>query len=336
MPEVVVNAVEPSVQSNPTPTEADLELALGGGTPKAPVPPTEATPAPAAGNPASPAPVVEQPGQASDTKTDTKIEAPAEAVVDPLAELGLEAEQQETVETVQKRYEESSREARRLVADQQARDKVLAEMGLEVVNTRKGYQLRATEKFKAEIKDEDIPNVLIHLTEEERKLVDPETAKKIQKLTLAETLAKRPPVHAEQEPKMISEIEIHQVFSRLADAKLGDKPLLPGFSEPDVVDTMKRIYQSPTSAKFVEWMQQSPENYDYGLRRFYDAAWRVIAPARARQAAERAKTQQNKENQGKVGSIVSSGSGVRSNATNTSAASETQAQKIAREIASAF
>jgi len=331
MPEVVVNAGEPSVKSNPT--EADLELALGGGTPKAIVPPTDATPAPDAGNPATPAPAVEQPGQAADTKTDTKIVEPE---VDPLAELGMEIEQQETVETVTKRYEESSREARRLVEDQKARDKVLAEMGLEVVNTRKGYQLRATEKFKAEMKDEDIPNVLTHLSEEERKLVDPDIAKKIQKLTLTETLAKRPPVQAEQEPKMISEIEIHQVFTRLAEAKLGDKPLLPGFSEPDVVDTMKRIYNSPTSKSFVEWMQQSPENYDYGLRRFYDSAWRVIAPARARQAAERAKTQQNKENQGKAGSIVSSGTGIRSNATNTSAASETVAQKTAREIATAF
>jgi hypothetical protein len=209
-------------------------------------------------------------------------------------------------------------------------------MGLEVVNTRKGYQLRTTEKFKAEMKDEDIPNVLTHLSEEERKLVDPDIAKKIQKLTLAETLAKRPPVPNEHEPKVISDVEVQQVFSRLAEAKLGDKPLLPGFSEPDVVDTMRRIYNSPTSAKFVEWMQQSPENYDYGLRRFYDAAWRVIAPIRAKQAAERAKTQQNKENQGKAGSIVSSGTGIKSNATNTSAVSETPAQKLAREIATAF
>lgn len=317
----VVNAVEPSVQSKPTVTHADLELALGGGTLKAPVPPTEAIPAPATGNPATPAPVVEQPGQASDTNTDTKIDAPTESVVDPLAELGLEPEQQET---------------RRLVEDQKARDKVLAELGLEVVNTRKGYQLRATEKFKTEIKDEDIPNVLTHLSEEERKLVDPDVARKIQKLTLVETLAKRPPVNAEQEPKMISEIEIQQVFSQLADAKLGDKPLLPGFSEPDVVDTMKRIYHSPTMSKFVEWMQQDSGNYDVGLKMLYGSAWRVIAPARARQAAERAKTQQNKENQRKAGSIVSSGTGVKSNATNTSAASETQAQKIAREIASAF
>lgn len=333
-----------SVPSQPEVTEADLEAALGASpaTPKTPVQPTEATPALDAGNPATPAPVVEQPGQAADAKTDKSSEVPATATpaqpdeVDPLKALGLETEQQETVEQVKSRYESASREAHRLVEEQKARDAALAELGIEVVKTRKGYQLKATEKYKSELKDEEMPNVMNQLTEEERKLIDPDVAKKLVKAVVTETLAKRPPVNAEVEPTIISEVDIATVFNRLAEAKLGDKPLLPGFSEPDVVDMMKRIYQSPSSAKFVEWMQQSADNYDYGLRRFYDSAWRVIAPARARRAAEQANQRQNKENQGKVGSVTSSGGGVRPSAVSTTGKTETPAQRIARETAEAF
>jgi len=336
MPEEAVITSDASVQSTPAVTESDLESALAGGvTPKASVPSSVATPAHEAGKPTKAAPVVEQPGKAVDASTD-KTETPAEAEVDLLAELGLEKEQEETVEVVKKRYEESSREAHRLAEERKAMEAHLAEIGIEVVKTRKGYQLKATEKYKNELKDDDIPDVLKQLNEEERKLVDPDIAKKIQKLTLSETLAKRPPVSEQTEPKVISEVEIGQVFRNLTEAKLGDKPLFPAFSEPDVVDTMRRIYQSPTMSKFAEWMQQDTSNYDVGLRMLYGSAWRVIAPVRAKRAAQEASKKQEIENKGKAGSVTSSGGGVKSNAMNTSGKPETDSQRIAREIATSI
>ena len=256
---------------------------------------------------------VEQPGQPAVSEKGEKgktEEKPEEALMREA--LGLPAADPETVEVLKEKYENSSKEAHRLVLESKAQAAALAEAGVEFTRTADGkFALKANQKYLDSLKDEDLPNVYTKLDDEDKKLVHEDVAKKIVKMALSEVLPKRPIAKATGEDAALSEVETSKAFDDLAAQKLSNgQPKFADLMEATTLKFMRELYDHPSREGFRKWMNQSAENFKEGLSLLHASVFRVRAPLLAMKKDAEAAKKQEEEKLKKKPATVASGAGI--------------------------
>ena len=253
--------------------------------------------------------------------------------------LGIPKAEPETVETLRARYENSSKEAHRLVDEAKAKAAALAEAGVEFTTTAEGkFALKANQKYLDSLKDEDLPNVYAKLAEDDKGLVAEDVAKKIVKMALAEVLPKRPIAKATGEDSVLGEAEVERVFSDMAAEKLSNgQPRFADWGDSKVNSYMREIYDRPNMAGFRSWMNQSADNYKQGLSMLHAEVFRIRAPLLAVKKDADAAKKLEQEKLKKKPATVTSGSGITPDAMRSKGtpSAKDSAAAIALKIASA-
>lgn len=230
--------------------------------------PPETDPAPAGdGNPDNPpAPASGQPGKGNDG-SDAGEPDPLEAEM--AKELGIKPEEPDTVDTLRKKYEDSSKEAHRLVEEIQRIDQYFEQAGLKRMVTDEGIKLVPTEKFTAEM-DESVIPAYKTLDDALQVQIDEPEYKAIAKHVAAGIMATRPAPNASPDDITIPQNEINEAFNQLIESKAEDGTTLkfPDAGDPKVLNWMKAVYDKNPHLKNA--MLKDKEAYQRGLEMLYE------------------------------------------------------------------
>ncbi|MDO9541684.1 MAG: hypothetical protein Q7J98_05120 [Kiritimatiellia bacterium] len=254
--------------------------------------PAPVTPAPSDGNaPETVPPSVVQPDVPAAKTGDEKpvADTPDKPSPDEEAEIleraGLKKQEPETVATLTTKLGASSTEGKRLADELRTRDEWLAGLGLEISADATGkLGFKATDDYKANLDDKEIPDVFTNLTDKEKELAvedPPAFAKLIAKQTSIALLEKRPPVGIPRGTvKPATQDQIETARQDLQKAVLADGKTLryEGSKEMDQM-MLDILIASP------QWVQdgfnQDPKT---GMQMLHAIAYRAYAPVMARKA----------------------------------------------------
>ncbi|MHC4616261.1 MAG: hypothetical protein ACYTEQ_00770 [Planctomycetota bacterium] len=201
---------------------------------------------------------VVDPAKAEDaTPTAEDAEAAAKAEADKVinarrqAQLGTTLDAASDPAVLQKRYNDQREHVRQLTEARNALDATLAQSGVQLVNTRDGYKLAATDEAVAELPiRETINRALNSMDPADRaeKFADPdEAAKLVSSLTeqvVADLIPQRPQTSASAQDAVLSDAEAAQVWDDFVTLKdESGKAVFP--DAEDALDEMKAISESP-------------------------------------------------------------------------------------------
>ncbi len=254
--------------------------------------PTPETPAPSDGNapPPTPPPVV----QPETPEVKPVVEPPTPVAPDKpspedeaeiLERAGLKKSEPETLDSLTVKLGASSTEGKRLADELRVREEFLDGLGLKISADAAGKMgLQATEAYKTDLDDKEIPDVFPTLTDKEKEMAveDPSAfAKLIAKQTSIALLEKRPPVGIPRGViKPATQDQIEEARQELQAAKLADGKTLryEGSKEMDKM-MLDILIASP------QWVQdgfnQDPKT---GMQMLHAIAYRAYAPVMARKA----------------------------------------------------
>jgi len=205
--------------------------------------------------------------------------------------LGLSQTEPDTPAVLKKRYEESSREAHRLVSESKSVKKTLADAGLELAKSADGkFYLKPTEKYGADLKiDGDVDQIYGSLTDEEKALLDSDDKKfvsMIAKKVAVALHAKRPAVQTPQgiEEAELDETQVEGAFDTIFNAKtLDGRKRFPEAETAEIQGHMRMLYDDPKLSQFRKWMNGSKENFTVGLEMLHNRVAYALAPLKAAQ-----------------------------------------------------
>ena len=262
--------------------------------------------------------------------------------------LGEPEPEPDTVETLAKRYEESSKEAHRLLDDDSAKMQALNELGVEMIKvgidpkTKKViYALKPTEKYIQDYTPTfDSAKIFNGLTEQEKDLFDVDPAKAVELVLRkagSEMVAKRPPVTATEDDKIIDDYEKESIFKSFVSEKMADgKPRFPDADKSEVQEMMGRVYnaKTPEMEALRQAMDKSPLMHKLGLRFMYAEASRILYPMKVASVAARSKQAETIQKNKQEVTISAGGAATSPNAISAKTVQSVQ-QKMLNDIVNA-
>jgi len=251
--------------------------------------------------------------------------------------LNLLPQEPETVETLQEKYKNASREAHRLVELAKAKEKYLADVGVQLIQKDDGsLGLIATDKYTEQIDTTDVvKSTIAAMTEDQKLIFDSDESAKQTLETLAKevtnkVLSKRPPVNATADDVRLPNGEVDAMYNAMAQAKIGEEPVYPDIADEVMGKIMFDLYSDPTAKPFYVAAHKSKENMQWFLDALHGRAFRAIAPLKAKQADALRQKEIQKQKKMKEASVRSDGSAGSGMVTATKSGPEAEAERIAR------
>ena len=244
----------------------------------------------------------------------------------------LKPKVEETIDTVREKLKASSREGHRLAEERKALNEVLSSVGVELVSKTDGsFGLKATENYLTELKDEDVPDIYSRLSPEDQELVEPDVAKKIAKLAMADMVTKAPKTNASQDDVLIPMDKVNSIVGNMIHQKDSQgKSLFPDLGNDEVLTDMRTMYDSEDNTDLRIFANQSEKNMALVLNFLHSATFRAKAPIKAMKAEiEKRRKLANDKSKKEPSTLPSSGG----NLPNTQMSNS--ATELAKQIANA-
>jgi len=253
--------------------------------------------------------------------------------------LNLIPQEPETIDTLQEKYKQSSRESHRLNDFIKARDKYLSDTGIQLIEKDDGsLGIIATDKYAQEIDVGSVVKSTINSLSEDQKIIFESdeaavsTLEAITKDIANKVLSKRPPVNATIDDVRLPNREVDSIFDGMSKIKIGEgddaEPLYPDMANEDVGKLMFDLFQDPSARDFYIAANKNPENMKWYLDALHGRIFRARAPLLAKQADAQRQKEQAKLIKQKDASVSTDGAAGSGDATQVK--SENEAERIAK------